>query len=74
MVQKNFKILKYFCYHKTLQKNYERNTKEYLFRINEIIDDSINHIIENSNDRTIFIPLSGGMDSRLIISKFHEKI
>ena len=71
--KKGFKISRYFCYHKTLKKKYEKNIKEYLFKINEIIDDSINHIIENSNDRTIFIPLSGGLDSRLIISKFHEK-
>ena len=71
--KEKFKILRYFCYHKTLKKKYEKNIKEYLFKINEIIDDSINHIIENSNDRTIFIPLSGGLDSRLIISKFHEK-
>ena len=71
--KEKFKILRYFCYHKTLKKKYEKNIKEYFFKINEIIDDSINHIIENSNDRTIFIPLSGGLDSRLIISKFHEK-
>ena len=24
-------------------------------------------------DKTIYIPLSGGLDSRLIIAKFHEK-
>ena len=30
-------------------------------------------IVENSNDKTIYIPLSGGLDSRLIIAKFHEK-
>ena len=71
--KKGFKISRYFCYHKTLKKKYEKNINEYLYKINEIIDDSINHIIENSNDRTIFIPLSGGLDSRLIISKFHEK-
>ena len=68
-----FKITDYFRYHKTYKKNYKRDVKEYLQRINEILDDSINHIIKNSNDRTIYIPLSGGLDSRLIISKFHEK-
>ena len=62
--------MRYFCYHKTLKKKKYQGIS---FKINEIIDDSINHIIENSNDRTIFIPLSGGLDSRLIISKFHEK-
>lgn len=68
-----YKVTDYFRYHKTFKKNNKRKVKEYLQRINEILDDSINHIIKNSNDKTIYIPLSGGLDSRLIVSKFHEK-
>ena len=66
-------ISKYFSYHKTLSKDNAKSFKDYFYTINNIIDDSINYIIENSNDKTIYIPLSGGLDSRLIIAKFHEK-
>lgn len=66
-------ISKYFSYHKTLSKDNAKSFKDYFYKINNIIDDSINYIIENSNDKTIYIPLSGGLDSRLIIAKFHEK-
>ena len=66
-------ISRYFSYHKTLSKNNTKNFRDYFYTINNIIDDSINYIIENSNDKTIYIPLSGGLDSRLIIAKFHEK-
>ena len=66
-------ISKYFSYHKTLSKNNKKSFKDYFYTINNIIDDSINYIIENSNDKTIYVPLSGGLDSRLIIAKFHEK-
>ena len=68
-----FNISTYFSYHKTLRKNEKKKFKDYFDTINNIVDDSINHIIENSNDKTIYIPLSGGLDSRLIIAKFHEK-
>lgn len=67
------RICKYFTYHKTLKIDSRKKIKDYLYQLNKIIDDSLDFIIENSNDRTIYIPLSGGMDSRLIASKFHEK-
>ena len=70
---KKIKIYKYFTYHKTLKIDSRKKIKDYLYELNKIIDDSLDFIIENSNDRTIYIPLSGGMDSRLIVSKFHEK-
>ena len=72
--KKKTKLYKYFTYHKTLKISHRKKIKDHIYQLNKIIDDSIDFIIENSNDRTIFIPLSGGLDSRLIVSKFHEKI
>ena len=70
---KKIKLYKYFTYHKTLKINQRKKIKDHIYQLNKIIDNSIDFIIENSNDRTIYIPLSGGLDSRLIVSKFHEK-
>ena len=37
-----------------------------------ILDDLIKKIIKNANGRPIWIPLSGGLDSRIILCKLHE--
>ncbi len=61
----------YYFYHKKIVFNIERN--DALFKLDKVIDNSINRLIRRANNRTIIIFMSGGLDSRLIISKLVEK-
>ena len=68
---KNTKLEKYFEYHVTIKKN--KLSKEKLKKkLSIIVDDIIKNIIKKSNNRPIWVPLSGGLDSRLILCKLHE--
>ena len=65
------KIYKYFLYNFTYKKtkknlNYLNNKLE--IQINKVIS----KLIKKANGRQIVIPLSGGLDSRLILCKLHE--
>ena len=45
---------------------------EYLAQLNETINNIFNSIINRASGSPIWIPLSGGLDSRLILCKIHE--
>lgn len=49
------------------------DSREYEELLPEVIDDSIQAIIEKANGKRIILPLSGGLDSRLILAKLCEK-
>ena len=61
----------YFFYHKKIKSNIDGN--EALVKLDKVIDSSINRLIKKTNNRTIVIFMSGGLDSRLILSKLVEK-
>ena len=42
-------------------------------QLSSIIDNIFENIIKKANNRPIWIPLSGGLDSRLVLCKLHEK-
>ena len=42
-------------------------------QLSTIIDNIFENIINKANNRPIWIPLSGGLDSRLVLCKLHEK-
>ena len=68
---KNTKLEKYFEYHVTTKKS--NLSKEKLkIKLSIIIDNIIKRVIKKANNRPIWVPLSGGLDSRLIICKLHE--
>ena len=71
--KENSKLLryKYFEYHKSLKKNLPE--KEFIHNFDEILDNIFDDLIEKVGDKPIYIPLSGGLDSRLVLTKLSEK-
>ena len=66
---KNLKLNRYFQYIPCAKKeSWNKNIKE----LGAILDASILKIIKRANGRPIWIPLSGGLDSRIILCKLHE--
>lgn len=61
----------YFKYHQSTPK--KKSFDQLFTEFNSIIDKSIDNILEKSNEGKIFIPLSGGLDSRFLLAKFCEK-
>ncbi len=63
-------VKRYYQYAPDLsaKDNWVENEK----KIGNIIDDSIIKIIERANGKTIWVPLSAGLDSRIILCKLHE--
>ena len=70
---KSNKALKIERYYQYLPDFINGNSwKENKDKINSIIDDIIVKIIKRANDKTIWVPLSAGLDSRIILCKLHE--
>ena len=72
--KENSKLLryKYFEYHKSLKKK-NLPEKEFIHNFDEILDNIFDDLIEKVGDKPIYIPLSGGLDSRLVLTKLSEK-
>ena len=49
-----------------------RETKENQKDLNQILDTITREIIEKANGKTIWVPLSAGLDSRILLCKLHE--
>ena len=67
----SLKIYKYFLYNFTIKKGKKKINslnKELEIKFNKIIF----KLIKKANGRQIVIPLSGGLDSRLILCKLHQ--
>ena len=68
--EKTLKIDKYFSYVPSFDSEIsQRNAIETL---NNIFDELTLKIIRKAKDKTIWIPLSGGLDSRILLCKLHE--
>ncbi len=50
----------------------DKNWKENEIKMGRILDNITKKIIARADNRPIWIPLSGGFDSRIILCKFHE--
>ena len=61
---------RYFRYLPTEKLN--GNVEDYLFQLSEVIDKAFGRVIESAEDRPIWVPLSGGLDSRLNVCKLVE--
>jgi len=61
---------RYYCYLPTEKMN--GNIQDYSFQLNGVIDKAFNRVKEFANGRPIWIPLSGGLDSRLNVCKLVE--
>ena len=68
----NTTLEKYFEYHITTKKK-NLSKKKLKIQLSSIIDNIFENIIIKANNRPIWIPLSGGLDSRLVLCKLHEK-
>ncbi len=67
---KNLHIEKYFSYIPSFDSPI--TTKESISRQNALFDHLTKRIIDNAAGRAIWIPLSGGLDSRILLCKLHE--
>ena len=68
---KKLEINNFFYYHNKINLNIKKN--EALNKLDKVFNSSIDRLIKKSNNRTIIIFMSGGLDSRLILSKLVEK-
>ena len=50
----------------------EKNKEEYLNELGRTTDNVFKRVVEYAGGRQIVVPLSGGLDSRLIITKLHS--
>ena len=64
------KKITYKSYYSYLNRN--SNVSNYTNMLSKIIDHIFKKIIQKANGRQICIPLSGGLDSRLVLSKILE--
>ena len=67
---KKYSIGKYFIYHN--KKKIVNSESLLLKELDNTINLSINRLIKYSKDRRIIVPISGGLDSRLILCKLVE--
>ena len=68
--EKQLELGRHFQYVPSFERE---ETKEILTQeLSTIIDEIFIKIIKKANGRPIWIPLSGGLDSRLILCKFHQ--
>ena len=61
---------RYFIYYPIKNCIIDKSNK--LKELDDILNNIFNRIINDSDNNQIVIPLSGGLDSRLILAKFHE--
>jgi len=64
------KTKRYYIYKPRIIKH--RTKEEYLHELGNIIDNAFKRVIKYANGREIVVPLSGGLDSRLIVAKLHS--
>jgi len=64
-----FQSEQYFTYSPDVLQKEKRSTNDYINELNNIVDNIFNNIIHIANGDPIWIPLSGGLDSRFIVSK-----
>lgn len=67
----NLKFNKYFIYNFTFKKN-KNNLNYFKKKLDIKFNKVISKLIKKANGRQIVVPLSGGLDSRLILCKLHE--
>ncbi len=76
--KKRIKIFKYFNYLKTSRNKKKYNEDAYLLNLDLVLNNIFKKIINKHKNSRIVIPLSGGLDSRLVLSKLvqhnHKKI
>ena len=70
--------MKYFNYLKTSRNKKKYNEEDYLLNLDLVLNNIFKKIINKYKNSRIVIPLSGGLDSRLVLSKLvqhnHKKI
>ncbi len=71
MTEKKCYFSEYFQYHKTFQKINVKK-KNYLVKLDDVINGIFSRLTKKLKDKNIFVPLSGGFDSRLVLAKLHE--
>jgi asparagine synthase (glutamine-hydrolysing) len=64
-------LQRYFRYQPTMEESRE-NEQELIGNLNDVMDTIIKNMIARVGGRPIWLPLSGGLDSRIILCKLHE--
>ena len=68
----NYKFEQYFIYQPIVEQQKNKTTKDYLYELNALMDKIFMQVIENANGAPIWLPLSGGLDSRFIACKLKQ--
>ncbi len=62
---------KYYLYH-SRRDEIEGSEDYFVAKLGEVIDGSIQRLINSANNAAIVVPISGGLDSRLVLAKLVE--
>lgn len=66
----NLEVVCYYCY--WTDETVEKTEDELLNELHEVTNKVFSDMVETLSGKPIFIPLSGGLDSRLILAMLHE--
>ena len=70
--ENNYKREQYYSYFPTINCTDSKSNKDYLNELDIIMDDIFQRIIKKANGLPIWLPLSGGLDSRFIACKLKQ--
>lgn len=69
-VGKDLSLVRYYNYCPDLSQ--QNNSRENQSKLGNILDALTQKVISRANDKTIWVPLSAGLDSRILLCKLHE--
>ena len=64
--------MEYFCYSPNPQSSQQNDLSSQITKFNVVLDNAIKRSLNVIGENQVWVPLSGGLDSRLVLSKLKE--